>query len=330
MNTSTQGFVDFTPATLRLSTSRQLERYCGTATDRAQAWAHLSSEDLRRRAVGAANERDGSELWGLAEAFVTLHGAAGAKISANTMRAYRRGVEDLLIAWSGENLLRPSRDAAALWIRRLEAAGKSESTIRVKLAAARILYKALRWAGATAAEPFCDAKPARDKTAAWDKRWPYLPGELEALLSVAGTVDRAMVLLGAHAGLRASEMTALAWDDVDLPGRILTVAAGKGGKRRRVVMSNTLAAALAALQRGEAKVLPFQDGRARARMRRLCAWANVAYKGLHALRHSAGTRLASERDLRAAAEHLGHSSIETARVYAKWDNRSLQASVGAW
>ena len=313
-----------------LPPSGALERYAGTAADRAQAWAHMSAEDLRRRAVTAANERDAGELWALTEAYATLHGAAGAKSSRHTTRAYRRGLHDLLAAWSGENLLRPSRDAAALWIRRLEASGKTEATIRVKLAAARLLYRALRWAGATAAAPFADAKPARDKTAAWDKRQPYAQAELEALLAVASPVERVLILLGAHAGLRASEMVALQWQDVDLAGRVLTVTCGKGGKRRRVVMSHSLTAALAARGRDSGEVLPFQDGRARARMRKLCRRAGVAYKGLHSLRHAAGTRLAGERDLRAAAEHLGHSQLETARVYAKWSNTTLHASVGAW
>ena len=116
---------------------------------RAGRWASLSEEDRRRRAVEAAAARDVDALWSLTEAWLTLYGASGAKVSVNTPQAYERGVRVLVEAWAGENLLRPSRDAGALWLRGLEAEGLSPSTLRVRLAAAKALYKALRWAGAT-------------------------------------------------------------------------------------------------------------------------------------------------------------------------------------
>jgi integrase/recombinase XerC len=123
--------------------------------------------------VRAAQARDATALWELTDAYLTLHGGAGAHVSKHTRRSYQRGVHDLIQAWAGESLLRPSRDAADIWLRQLEASGKTAGTVRVRLAAAKLLYRALRWAGATDAAPFSDAKPARDKTAPWDKRQPY-------------------------------------------------------------------------------------------------------------------------------------------------------------
>ena len=53
-------------------------------------------------------------------------------------------------------------------------------------------------------------------------------------------------------------------------------------------------------------------------------------KGVHALRH-AGTRLYAEtRDLEATARHLGHSKLETTRIYAKWSDRQLHETIGRW
>ena len=318
---------------MQITTTTEIQRYAGTHKARAEAWAAHSDADLKRRAVVAAHERAAAELWSLTEAYLTLHGASGATVSPHTRRSYRRGVEDLVAAWARENLLRPSRDAAHVFVRDLEAQGLTPGTVRVKLASARLLYKALRWAGATEAVPFEDVRAARDHTAPEDKRRPYTHEALERLLQAAGPVDRVMVLLGAHSGLRVAEMVALEWRDVDLAERTMTVRRGKGGKRRAVTLGPTVLQALNDLRAVSlgAKVLPFATtNRARQRLEALCNRAGVRYLGVHALRHYSGTRLAGERELRDVARHLGHSSIETTAVYAKWRREALQSSVGTW
>lgn len=67
------------------------------------------------------------------------------------------------------------------------------------------------------------------------------------------------------------------------------------------------------------------------RLRRLCARAEVPYRGHHALRHYAGTRLVREgATLDDGARHLGHSALETARVYAKWSDEGLRRRLAGW
>ena len=110
---------------------------------RTRDLALLSEEDLHRFAAEAARDRDLEALWQLTEAHLTLHGSAGSRISGNTLTSYRRYVFQLIDTWSGEALLRPSRNAGVLWVRELEAEFKP-ATVRVKLAAARALYAALR------------------------------------------------------------------------------------------------------------------------------------------------------------------------------------------
>lgn len=141
-----------------------LQRSSLDLVSRAKAWTDLDDGELKRAAAKAANERDAETLWSLTEAFILVHGPAGANVSEQTLKTYKRGVLDLLEAWQGENLLRPRRDSGVMYVRGLEAQKKSASTVRVKFAAAQALYKALRWSGATSAVPFIDAKPARELT----------------------------------------------------------------------------------------------------------------------------------------------------------------------
>lgn len=64
-----------------------------------------------------------------------------------------------------EKLLRPDRDAGALWLRGLEGEGLSAATVRVRLAA-KAFYKALRWAGASKVVPFTDVRASKELTRA--------------------------------------------------------------------------------------------------------------------------------------------------------------------
>jgi integrase/recombinase XerC len=196
-----------------------LQRTSLDLVSRAKSWTELDDGDLKRAATKAANERDAETLWSLTEAFMVIHGPAGANVSEQTLKTYKRGVLDLLEAWQGENLLRPRRDSGVMYVRGLEASGKSSSTVRVKLAAAQALYKALRWSGATSAVPFVDAKPARDLTKPWEKRQAYSPSDIRKLLEIASDVDTVFLLLGEHAGLRVSEMCGLEWKHFDRNNR---------------------------------------------------------------------------------------------------------------
>ncbi len=307
----------------------------GTGLAGARTWATILDDERRRRAVAACQDHDAAVLWELTDAWLTLHGRAGATVSAHTRSNYHRGVAALVAAWRQENLLRPRRDAGALWLREMEDAGLAPSTIKVRLAAARALYAALRWAGATERDPLRDARPARDPVPPWEKRQPYADNEVAALLAHAEGSDRVLVLLGAHAGLRVSEMLALQWADVNLRRGELRVRRGKGGKPRTVAMSGTLAAALRSAAPSDAPdgyILPYRTRvQAWRRLALVCDRAGVDHKGVHSLRHFAGTRVVREtQSLEEAARHLGHASIETTRAYAKWSDTRLKATVGAW
>ncbi|WP_293913769.1 site-specific integrase [Deinococcus sp.] len=356
-----------------------LARYEGGSLERARAW--MDEGERRRLAVLAARDRDLETLWSLTEAHLTLHsGAAG---SRHTLRTYRNGLR-LWLLFTGRaavSLLRPRADEGSLFVRELEAgklhlkrasknkpqaadsaqAGRplSASSVNAYLAGARSLYRALRWAGATSVDPFLDVRPRADKVARWDKRQPYPQAAIEALLKVGDARHRVTVLLGAHAGLRASEIVRLRRSDVDVAAGRLRVV-GKGDKVRVVNLSASLRRELAALLVGPLSVGPLPGSpllvgpppgsplpdsplpgaelviggtpeSARLRLRRACLHVGVPFLSLHALRHSAGTRLVrSGRTLQDVARHLGHASVATAEIYAKWADESLQNELDNW
>ena len=304
-----------------------------TTFDRAKTWSDLSPEERKRRAVLAVRDQEVDTLWSLTEAYLTLHGSSGTAISPRTLKAYRWAVNRYLTYAGAQavNLLRASSSDGVRFVRTVEAEGLSASSTRVQLAGVRLFYAALRWADATQAAPFNDVKPVREKTAAWDKRSPYTHDEVQALLEHADERMQALILLCAHSGLRISEALAVRRADINLDGRELTVRHGKGGKQRRVVMGETLIRTLNRLPEQPGSLIGGSYPAAIERLRRLCLRAGVAYRGYHALRHYAGTRLTREgASLDDVARHLGHAVLETARIYAKWSDDSLRRRVGQW
>jgi len=318
------------------SPSTALVPYLGTGADGAAAWLRLPRSDRRRIAMQAAREKDEAALWSLTGAWLRTFSKAGATVAPSTVRSYRAGLAQVLAAWHEEDLLRPDPEAAMYYVRALQQRGLAPATIACRVAAARGLYAALRWSRAALLDPFADVRLPYDPTPRWEKRLPY-DDEVAALLQTArDPYDRALVLLGAHAGLRARECVDLRWADLSLGRRDLVVRHGKGNKARTVAMSASLKQALLALpQQAGGYVLPYLPYRtpvsAWRHVQALCEAAHVAAKGVHALRHSAGTRLYAEtQNLETTARHLGHTTLETTRVYAKWSDRRLRETIGRW
>ena len=315
----------------------EIKRFEGSITERTRTWIALPPGDLKRNAARAARDRDPVQLWSLTESWLCTYGKAGARVSPKTLESYEVGVRQVLAAASAINLLEPPRDWGAGYGRTLEDPQRvpkpmSASSVRVRLAAARALWSALRWSGATQSDPFEFVHPAKDPTPAWEKRQPYQQSQLEALLDIAEPRERLILLLGGHAGLRIAESCALVPEDVSLEQRQLRVQHGKGGKARTVNLSKRLCDALLEypMRRGVA-ILGIAPHGARYALRRLCLIAGVPYSATHPLRHASGTRLYSQtKDLETVARHLGHANLETSRVYAKWSDQALKRAVEDW
>ena len=311
----------------------------GDNLGRADVWAQLDEDARKRQAAAAAATHDDNALWSLTESWLILYGRKGAHISPRTIDRYQRGVRMVLESWRGENILHPSRMAGTRWLRGLEASGYKPSTVQVMLAAARSLYAALRSSGATDADPFKDLYVMPDPVPAWEKRRPYSDAEVDTLLAHAQGEMRLVVLLGAHAGLRVSEMVALRWDDVDLSRKRLVVMKGKGGKKRTVPLSKALRDEPAVHQCPSGVVLHLESETTKFRstaiwwrMKTLCQSAGVTPLGVHSLRHTAATRMVRQDggNLDLAAQLLGHADIQVTRRYAKVDDAQVAAAVEEW
>ena len=310
--------------------------YSGNHSARARRLTNLEPDDLRRRAVAACRDHDPDALWEIVEAYLVLHRTP----STHTLRAYRHGVTVVVQALEDQTITAPHRHWGHGFARNLETRTNEDhreraikpATVRARIAAAKTLFAALRWAGATETDPFSDVQLKPDLEAPEDKRPPYPPEAVDALLAVAAPRERVLVLLGAHAGLRVSEICALRRGDVNLDTKRLEVRHGKGDKPRAVNLSARTCTAIEALERsaGEAVIGLTPQG-ARAALRRLCLRAGVPYQAVHALRHTAGTRLyRATKDLKAVARHLGQRRVETAAVYAKYAEDDVKKIVTEW
>ncbi|GAA5502700.1 tyrosine recombinase XerC [Deinococcus xinjiangensis] len=308
---------------------------------RAQAWADMDVPEMRRRATEAARDMDVESLWSLTEAHLLLNGLSGAKVSRHTIRAYRKGLETFLeyARMVGLQLLRPRPNHGVAYARWLEAKGYNTSTVRVRLAASRKLFAALRWAGATDATPFADVRPAPDPVPRTEKRKPYSDVEVEELVRASDLEEKVILLLGAHAGLRVSEIAGLQRLDVHLDGeQPYLMVTGKRQKRQGVPLSRTLAKALYAWL----NATPNLQGRVLSsgsvdyvqnRVKAVCERTGIPYsrRQVHGLRHSAGTRIYSDTaDLLAVRDHLRHADITSSEIYVEYSRKMKTSPVKAW
>jgi len=314
--------------------STALVPFLGDGDEGADAWVKMHKSDRRRIAMEAARNKDMTVLLSLTEAWLRTYSKAGATIATGTIENHKHGVRKLLAAWTEEDLLKPDTEAATRYIRTMERQGLKPGTIYGRVAAARALFSALRWARASLYDPFTDVHVPHDPTPPWEKRMPYDNDEIAALLAAAADpFDHVLVLLGAHGGLRAGECVRLQWRDVHMARRDLTIRLSKGGKTRTVGMGASVKQALQGLpRRPDGYVLPYRTPKtAWQHVTALCEVAGVAPKGMHSLRHSAGTRLYAETgDLEETARHLGHTKLDTTRIYAKWNDRKLRETLSRW
>lgn len=140
---------------------------------------------------------------------------------------------------------------------------------------------------------------------------------------------RLMVLLGAYAGLRRSEIASLHTDQItDTHIRVT----GKGDKTRLIPLHPVLKDSLRAVLGTTGFVFPGKDGgpvSART-VNRVVNRVLPAGMSTHTLRHRFATQVLSRsHDLRAVQTLLGHSSVATTQIYTQVTDEDLSRAVGA-
>lgn len=136
---------------------------------------------------------------------------------------------------------------------------------------------------------------------------------------------RCILLLGALAGLRRSEIAHLRGHDVDLTQNLLWVRQGKGNRDRVVPLHPDLRAAILLLPRaGSGTVIatdegrPYQPDTIGTAVVRYLRGIGITGESAHALRHwFATTTYRQTRDLRLVGDLLGHASVSTTAIYTK-------------
>jgi len=153
--------------------------------------------------------------------------------------------------------------------------------------------------------------------------------------------DQVMITTLLMTGLRASELLALRQSDVEIKPRSgsVLVRAGKGNKQRRVPLNITARKALQEYMNDVGKWEYVFPGRADGKPLELRTLgymvekygdlARIAHVSPHDLRHRFGYRMAKTTPLHVLADLMGHSDINTTRIYVKPTQADLQQAVEA-
>jgi integrase/recombinase XerC len=262
------------------------------------------------------------------------------RLSAHTAKNYRRDIEALL-RFAADRL--PGQLTAhdiRRGIAQLHGRGLDGRSLARMLSAWRGFYHYLARDHGAAHNPCIGIRAPKSA-----KRLPHAlsPDEARQLMELASddalvVRDRAILELFYSSGLRLSELTGLAPEDVNFSDATVRVT-GKGNKTRIVPVGSHAVQALQAWLAQRA-TLPQADAQAlfvNLKGRRLgprtvqsCVRARAQQQGIaarvhpHMLRHSFASHvLQSSSDLRAVQEMLGLASISTTQVYTQLDFQHL-------
>ena len=159
-----------------------------------------------------------------------------------------------------------------------------------------------------------------------------------------GIRDYALLILMARLGLRRKEIVGITLDDINWEAGVITVC-GKSGHKDELPIPKDVGRAIAMyLQKARPKCdtrALFVSAKAPIRklvyissvVKRACKRAGLSppRQGVHLLRHSLATRMLREgAAMTEIAEILRHHSLDTTRIYAKVDLKSLREIARPW
>jgi len=159
------------------------------------------------------------------------------------------------------------------------------------------------------------------------RKLPFIPTEeeIDALIAGCGPKTSTFLQLLKETGMRAGEANRLAWTDIDMERRTITLnSPEKSGNPRMFKVSSKLIAMLNALPKTSVRV--FGDSPtgykkssfylARKRLARKLQNPRLLRISFHTLRHWKATMLYHEtKDILYVKEFLGHKKVETTLLY---------------
>jgi len=210
-----------------------------------------------------------------------------------------------------------------------EMANKSINNVLTALSV--MLKRAVEW-------KVIDALPCRIRLLKWELAdVPFYDfAEYRYLVEAAAAVDpriELLVLLGGDAGLRRGEAIGLEWTDVDLRRRTMHVQRSswnghvtlpKGGRSRRLPLTERLAEALRAHRHLKGPRVLYYDGGASPTNKEIRMWMQRAQRravlpatgAYHILRHTFCSHLAMQGATAKAIQELaGHQDLTTTQRY---------------
>jgi site-specific recombinase XerD len=204
-------------------------------------------------------------------------------------------------------------------------------------------------------------RPGLEAAAPSPPQWKYAalpsrltPEEVERVLAVYqdGTAialrNRAVLFLLARLGLRAQDVVALCFDDIDWADGRIALRPGKSRRARSVPLPHDV---------GQAIVAYLQSGRPQSASRQVFVRTRPPFRSLtsgavggivrhafthagiivppgiasHIFRHTVASRMVNHgASFKDVADVLGHQSLETTGIYAKLDLASLAAVALPW
>lgn len=268
-------------------------------------------------------------------------------LSANTLRAYLADLRSFITWYESWSQLPYSIDEIATptitaWRAEMQTDERAPATINRRLVSVKRYFAWAVEAGHLQRDPARVVKQV-DKV-------PAPPRELsdrdEAALMAAveryGTQrDLVMITVLLMTGLRASELLALRQSDVEIKPRSgsVLVRAGKGNKQRSVPLNITARKALQEYMHDVGSWVYVFPGRADGKpleartlgyiVEKYGGFARIEHISPHDLRHRFGYRMAKTTPLHVLADLMGHSDINTTRIYTKATQADLQKAVEA-